>query len=361
MILCNKKVCIFIICLWTYYIKYVVSKPKLYYNNNMSNIIKQMPSLHRNIWWTFWGYNKYIQCILYITVGWFKDLYIYKKVYDIENIILNDKEELIIAWGKSIKPPKGVIIWLHTLCGNFYESSYLANEINKEINLVSVSYSRRGHSTLLKNPKFNTVGNLEDLIFIISKIKKKYPNLPIYAIGLSAGTSLLAQYLGTYNTTISAAILISPGYNFEDSQNHMPLLSSFLITNYIKYFFLYPNKNILKNKDKNTYNSLLNAKTIKEWHNFQWKYSSKESLDEYYKKHNPVHLIDNISCPILFINALDDIIFPKELIEKYTNIISICKKSIIVHTNYGSHLGFYEGLIPEQWTLQVIKEFLSQF
>ncbi len=359
----RKKPIYIILCivLWKYYKNNIVSKPKLYYHKNMSNVVASMPSLHRNIWWTFWAYNSYMQSLLYVVIGYIRDRYSSKKLYVIENIILDDKEEITVSWGKLNKKPEGVLLILHTLCGNYSESAHIATEIRNELNLIPVSYSRRGHSSSLTNPKFNTVGDIDDLIFIINKIKNKYADLPIYAIGLSAGTCLLTQYLSKYNLHIKAAVLISPGYDFEESQDHMPILSSYFITFYIKRFFLYPNKEILKNKNINTYNILSKAKTIKDWHNHQWKYSSRESLEEYYREHNPIHVINNINCPILFINALDDIIFPEKLIIRYTDIIYKCTKAIIVHTNYGSHLGFYENWNAKSWSTEVVKDFFTQY
>ena len=43
---------------------------------------------------------------------------------------------------------------------------------------------------------FNTTGDVRDLRFILSKIRKRFPYNSLYGTGISAGTSLLARYLG---------------------------------------------------------------------------------------------------------------------------------------------------------------------
>ncbi len=359
----NKIICIMIfIILYKYYINYIVKKPKLYYHKCMSNIIKLMPNLHRPVWWTFWGTNSYIQFFIYFILGSYKNKISSNKIYELEDVKLDDNEEIILAWGNTVDKPTGILLTLHTVCGDYSEYAYVSEQLKNELNLIPVSYSRRGHSKPLKNPKFNTVGDLEDLVFVINLIKNKYPNIPIYAIGLSAGSSLLVQYLGFYSkeSLIEAAVLISPGYDFEESQLHMPLISSYLATYNVKQLFLYPNKKILKETDKETINALLNTNNITEWHKYQWKFSGNYNLlEEYYKKNNPIYYIENIDCPVLFINALDDIAFPKSLIKKFKKIYNKCKKSIVVHTNCGSHLGFYEGWNAEQWSNIIIKEFFE--
>jgi predicted alpha/beta-fold hydrolase len=44
--------------------------------------------------------------------------------------------------------------------------------------------------------RFNTVGDQEDLRYILEKIQRRYPQQSLYGVGISAGSSLLARYLG---------------------------------------------------------------------------------------------------------------------------------------------------------------------
>ena len=74
-------------------------------------------------------------------------------------------------------------------------------------------------------------------------------NLPIYAVGSSAGSSLLAKYLGSSASSnlISAAALISPGYGFQQSLMTMPMLQSKLAAKNVKNYFYSLINNYYKN------------------------------------------------------------------------------------------------------------------
>ena len=99
---------------------------------------------------------------------------------------------------------------------------------------------------------------------------------------------------------------------------------------------------------------------MKEWHDYQYifagNYTNKE---EYFKDHDPIYVLKNIKIPILYINALDDIAFPKKLVYDYKYLTKICNNKIIVHTKRGSHLGFYEGVKLNSWAFKVAQEFLE--
>lgn len=44
--------------------------------------------------------------------------------------------------------------------------------------------------------RFNTVGDQQDFRFILSRIRNRFPAHRMYGVGISAGSSLLARYLG---------------------------------------------------------------------------------------------------------------------------------------------------------------------
>lgn len=349
-----------------YYKYYVIERSKVYFHPHMEWIIKNMPNLHKNINWTFCGFNSYIQFLWYKTFVSYQNKKIAKQIYDIESYNLDDDENIIIAWGKEknlTSKPKAILLLLHTIFGNYSDSANFAYYIQKELNWIPVSYSRRGHSFPLKLPNFNTVGNKKDLINILNKIKRKYPKLPIYAFGTSAGSSLLARYLGDTqnNSLISGAILLSPGYDFEKSISiPISFLPNYFCIKNAKKLFLHPNKNILESYNKEAFEKLYNSKTMKEWHKYQWKFAGNyNSEKEYYLDNNPIYVLHKIKCPILYINALDDMVFPYNLTKKFKKITQQCKNSIIVHTNRGGHLGFYEGFPPQSWAHQISKEFFE--
>jgi len=345
-----------------YYVHHIIEYPTIYYNDVMLPFIIQIHSLYDPIKWTVWCFNSYLQFIIFTIRSSYYDKMIANDLYDLEILRFDDNTKSFLAIGKQIKNPTAILLILHTICGSYDESANFVKNIQDTLNWLPISYSRRGHSNKLESAEFNTVGSQVDLITVLNIIKKRYPKLPIYAIGFSAGSSILARYLGDSgdNSLISGGVCVSPGYCFEKSMTTMPEIASKLATKNAKDFFLKPNEEILKNYDEITFNILMNCNNMTEWHEHQWKFAGNyNSKEEYYNEHNPVYVLHQIKKPILYINALDDIAFPAKLVKQFVNIVNDAPKSIIVHTKKGSHLGFFSNYNLQSWYLQIVTEFLK--
>lgn len=342
------------------YIWFVFETPQVYYAESMAGVVDLMPSLKRTLKWPIWCYGAHMQFLSYSILSSRNDRKIANVIYEITKLELYDGEKTLISWGKFNGTPKGILLLLHTVYGDYSESATIAQQAMKTLNLIPVSYSRRGHSFPLTKAEFNTVGSHEDLQRVLDAITSKYPNLPIYAIGSSAGSSLLARYLGDTgdNSRISGAVLISPGYDFEKSQMIMPYISTKMAVKKAKRVFLTPNEKILSTYDPISFTAMLNAGSMEEWHQHQWRFAGNyKSMESYYNQHNPVYVLKHIRRPTLYVNAMDDIAFPKRLTSKFRSLPDICPTAIVVHTRRGSHLGFYEGW-GRIWSTSVTIEFL---
>jgi hypothetical protein len=64
----------------------------------------------------------------------------------------------------------------------------------------------------------------EDLKFVLGVIQERFPGVPIYAVGCSAGSSLLARHMGDAGeeAILAGAAFLSPGFDFEEAHSHMP-------------------------------------------------------------------------------------------------------------------------------------------
>lgn len=356
----NVYIIILIIYL-IYYFNIIVEKPKVYCSNGMEIIYEDMPSLNNNIYWTIGFHNKYIQYLLYLFETR-NDKILGNTFYKIDKIITPDNEKLLIGIGDVDYEYKGILLIFHTIFGDYCDGSRSVKKLCSELNLLPISYSRRGHGKKLKNNKFNTFGHIEDLELILDYIDDKYPNLPIYGLARSAGTSLLSRYLGNtkHNSRISLAILISPGFDFTKGISNIDNSLSKILVKQCKEFWLIPNKDLFnKNKkDLHYYNLLLNANTLMDWHKYQWYFTkTTKNYTEYDNKYNPIYVLQNIKIPILYINALDDLLFDKSLVQSYKELVNKSNYKIIVHTNNGSHLGFYENCFND-WSFKISKEFI---
>lgn len=344
-----------------YYINHVMEYPDIYVHPSMEDILFKMKYLKQKIQWTPWAIHHYLQFMIYI---WFtyRDIKIAKEIYTLETIRTSDEEDLVIAWGPS-SSPKAVILFFHTLFGDYSESASFGNRMYQKHQWTPVSFSRRGHTNRLKQPFFNTVGHAKDVFIVVQSIKEKYPLLPIYAFGSSAGTAVLARYLGEYGkkSNIHGAVLLSAGYDFEKSQFTPYSIPDQLSIYRAKQFFLVQNRDVLEKYDKKIYDKLKTVTTIREWHQYQWLFAGEyQSPREYFLKHDPIHVIRQIQCPILYINAMDDFMFPSTLVKRFCTLVHECTNKVIIHTKRGSHLGFYEGWKPSSWAYKVSEEFLVQ-
>lgn len=344
-----------------FYYNVIVEKPQVYYSKKMKKICNNMPSVNQNIYWTIGCHNKYIQYLIYYIESKLDDI-IGNKFYKTDIIMTDDNEKLLIGIGDINYNYNGILLVFHTIFGDYRDNSYRIKKLCKELNLLPISYSRRGHSFKLQTIKFNTTGHIEDLEVILDYIENNYPNKPIYGYACSAGTSLLTRYLGNakYKSRISLAILISPGFNFSKSIKNLSSEFNKILVNKCKNVWLKPNKDLfLENKQTlQYYNLLMNASTLEEWHNYQWYFSqkSKNTLD-YFNINNPIYVLKNIQIPILYINAMDDLLFDKSFINNYTSLVNYSDHKVIIQTKSGSHLGFYEQLFND-WSMKITKEFI---
>lgn len=355
-----------ILCLFyiMYYYNYVIETPQIYYSKNMLNFYKNMPSLHKRIYWAFGLHNSYIQYILYLK-NCKIDKIIGKQLYKEYIIKTYDNENLLIGIGQVNYKINGILLIFHTVFGDYCDSAKEIKKLCKNLNLLPISYSRRGHSLKLTKSKFNSVGNINDLELILDYINLHYPTLSIYGLGMSAGTSILTRYLGNVKnkSRIELAILLSPGFHFKKSQKNINNYITKILVNRAKKQWLIPNKKTLCKTDIDTkyYNLLLNSQSMEEWHTYQWYFTKKSNNEEeYYRIFDPIHVLQYIQIPILYINSEDDLVFDKKLISQYRNIIHKSDNTLLVQTKHGGHLGFYD-IIFNNWAFQISKEFIQSY
>lgn len=252
-----------------------------------------------------------------------------------------------------------VILICHSIFGRASESAHLAQRMIENYNWKVYSYTRRGNGGIkLVTPRFNTVGHQEDLKLILKYIKNRHPESPICCIASSAGTSLLSRYLGEAQnkSLVNVAIMLSPGYDLEKALDHLKSWYSKRLVHRAKKVFLIPNKDILQEYNKEAYNSMMKCKNLKEWHEYQYIFEGSKDKQEYIYKNNPGPFLKNITIPVLYISAHDDIVFPGNLIQK--DLPNSCEKTVIVATKHGGHLGFYESWNKIPASYRMAEEFL---
>jgi predicted alpha/beta-fold hydrolase len=77
--------------------------------------------------------------------------------------------------------------------------------------------NRRGHGDVLRRPKWNFFGCVQDVRCVTQSIKDRRPNAKLLTVGLSSGTANVATIFGHDDDVnhFHAGVLICPGYCIE--------------------------------------------------------------------------------------------------------------------------------------------------
>lgn len=266
-------------------------------------------------------------------------------------IKMKDGSEIMIATSRQSYKPKAIVLYLHTVCGNYTQLAHLSN-ILKDDKLAYITYTRSGNDSSLAFSTFNFVGRIEELQVVIKYISITYPNVPIHAIGASAGSALLIRYLGKYNLdkNIRSAVLISPGYNFMKSCQNMNWISKAYLVNKMKH--------MIRGLG---YNKLLKSvKSLDDWLVFQSELLGYQTTEEYVKDCDPVHYLHKINVPTLCMSALDDGVFDGTITQEYIDLPNQNSNVILVITKRGGHVIFEDQGHEIPWFLRVTQEWLIE-
>lgn len=105
----------------------------------------------------------------------------------------------------------------------------------------------------------------------------------------------------------SGAVLISPGYDMELSFRHMNSFADRMITSHAKQHFLQPNHDTLDKHDhtQGALRKLYRSKSMQEFHQHMHVFDGSNTQEEYFRRHNPIYVLDKIRKPIIYLNAYD--------------------------------------------------------
>lgn len=306
--------------------------------------------------------------IFYKPVKWFKPFFtllgqmaLYRlKIKDMELQSMKNLNVKIIKMhdGTNIKlgftypkNAKCVLLYLHTICGNYTQMAHLSDIMEKE-NIAYVSYTRSGNDPLLAFSKFNFIGRVDELDTVLDNIKLLFPDKPIHVMGASAGSALLIRYLGKHNRykKIKSGILVSPGYSFIEAMNDMNITSKSYLVNKLKHMV----------KDNGNPVALKKIKTLEDWLEYQSDTLGYKDKNQFIQDQDPMHFLDKINVPTLFISALDDSIFTKDLVHKYIHKTISNKNNIVILLDRGGHVMFDDEGHNEAWFIRATKEWIRK-
>ena len=242
---------------------------------------------------------------------------------------------------------------LHHISGNSrQEAGFMHYAANR--GWRSCVLNRRGHSgmPLRAPPYFNILGNADDRVAMVGKMRKKYPNNFIALAGVSAGSAQVVSYIGREGdrVQINAAASLSAGWDFKTTLAQMhacyPLVDRY-ITKAVKNHFLEKERNqdalrmmpeaLIKCRQATFIHELFGASAP---------FAGCRDLEHCYEENNPLKFFAGNKIPCFMLHALDDFVFTKGNID-YEYIRNKAKNYVLLVTKEGSHASYTEGSLGQ--------------
>jgi predicted alpha/beta-fold hydrolase len=277
-----------------------------------------------------------------------------------ETLTMRDGGTTALDWLGLDEPPDApTLVVLHTITGDSQSMRQIVADLRAGTGFRVVSCTRRGHGGLpLTASVINTMGCTHDLREQLAHIREQFPDSPLYAVGTSAGSALLARYLGEEgpNSCIRAAVAYCPGYDISVAWSRVRPFYARALTRVVKRHFLEPNAPLFAHLD--TFSACMAATDPAAFHAHFYELAGYRSYDEYLAGTNPVQLFGQIAVPVLVINADDDPVCVVENTLDHLGVFQRTPDALLVRTKHGSHCGFFEGWTAGSWANRLMAEYL---
>ena len=341
-----------------YYQKKCIEKPKVFHHPDSLHLdyLNNSPLLKKPYKVTPWLTNPHAQ-IIYYSIK--KSKLAPNADIQLENIIMPDGAITQLAWlNHDIAPDAPTIVILHTITGSPQSMQTMLEDLRQFTGWRIVMCLRRGH-TLDQQPftQINIMGSVPDLQVQLAHIEKKFPDSALYALGSSAGTALLARYLGDVGqaTPFKAAFAYAPGYDLTKAFDRIAPFYNRYMAKKIKRVFFQPHQQHLSAHP--SYQALLKTKKLSELQKQLYHFAGFESYAAYLNHCNPILVFDQIKIPTMILNAEGDPICHIQNAQQNLNFIESNVYLALVTTKHGSHCMHYQGWRPQSWAHQLIAEY----
>lgn len=346
----------------TYYFTRVAKKPSLIYQATPLNkaIVEGTGALNKRYYATPWLFNTHFQLIvLGFVKGFAKPL-----EYDRDDVLtMEDGGKVAVDWlGLDLPENTPTMLVLHTISGNPQSMRGFVRYVRENLGWRVALCVRRGHGDMnLDTPNFNTMGNSDDFTAQIQHIKDCFPQSDLYATGISAGSGVLAQYLGQVgkNTPIKAAVAYCPAYDMRNAFAHAVPFYSKMMTKKLHKLFITPNDHTFQHLE--SFEALKGTQDLHEFHQHLYEVAGNESTEDYMQNSNPAVVFDDIKIPLLILNAKDDPVCHINNVYENKQRIEAMDNVILVLTERGSHCAYFEGMTAKPWANRLIKEYFTAF
>lgn len=341
-----------------YYEKKLIQKPKIYHHIKTlhQNYLQKSSLLSQPYRVTPWLVSPHLQ-IIYHTLRQPKQ---HNLPLTFEDVYMPDGALTQLAWLNTDLPEHTpTIVVLHTITGSAQSMHNMLKDLATLTKWRIVLCLRRGHT--IQKTEFSTMnlmGSVPDLNLQIAHIQKRLPDSPLYAVGSSAGTALLARYLGEYkhNTPIRAAFAYAPGYDLEKAFDRIAPLYDWYMAKKIRKVFFHPHQQQLTQSPY--YRDMMKSQRLSKLQKIIFDFAGFKSHADYLRACNPISVFEHIVIPTMILNAEDDPICHIDNAHQNLHLVQNNPHILLVTTKHGSHCMHYQYWRPTSWAHQLIAEYL---
>jgi predicted alpha/beta-fold hydrolase len=336
--------------------------PQLHCHDNAQNrqLIERLPQLRQAFRPTPWLFNAHAQLIFHgLRKGRQRAG---APLYDrIDPLTMSDGGHTVLAWrGHDLPATTPTIVLLHTITGSPESMSHMVRDIQATTGWRIVLCVRRGHGDLpLTTPRLNILGSTADLREQLRFIRARFPDSPLYGVGSSAGSGLLARYLGEegIGSPFRAAFADCPGYNTDDGFDKAHPFYSRMMAKKLVGQFITPNLPMIEHLP--TTAALGNAESLADFYRNMYELAGYGSYEDYADACNPMRVFHAIKTPVMILNAEDDPVCRIGNVAPYLDTMRQMPNVILVTTAQGSHCAHYEGWSARSWSSRLIGNYFQ--
>lgn len=215
-----------------------------------------------------------------------------------------------------------------------------------------VAFNCRGTANSpLTTPQFYSASFTGDVRAVVDEIHGRWPEAKLFAVGWSLGANILTNFLGEEGESAKLHGAVAMCNPFDLNACDEALQNGFFGTVYSRAMaknmraLFAPHEHLFQGLPNYDNALVANAKTVRDFDEAVTRVTfGFDSVDAYYDASSSKLAIENVSIPLLVVQAKDDPIavsdaVPREVIEKKTTPGCV----VLVETESGGHLGWTAG------------------
>lgn len=270
--------------------------------------------------------------------------------------------------------------------GNNSESQYVRSAINllgkHGFRVAVLNHLGTLADVELTAPRIYSYGGTEEYHLMVLHVVRTYPSSLLFSVGISMGGNVVTKYLGEskkHQNLFLGGLSICQGYDVVRCERLFSEWDYGYVFRRLYYWIMTRGvQRTLRAHEEYLFNSrdsmdrlgrygvdVNKVFTVTTLHELDEEYSRKvfgfDSLQDYYVWSSSAKYMNNIDIPMVFLNSLDDPVVPPELQDIPLDYVLNSPNALSVITQFGGHLGFYEGSYWAPRSLTFMDRFLLQF